>query len=199
MKYITGFFIKLAYLLRLRGPANSFQRWLKKEHKAPRVKLLEASTPQQIRDFAKEHGYKWRKDATRVGGWVLPLDWVTHPEVFQAKLKQDPYPGGDGDCDDYHNWFAACLRKIPSVEKVYVVSSGYPGGGHTTCCYKQDGKWYHVNYKIAEIDNPNDIPDIVAVWGTDAPKKPKVTFYVFEHAYPQWKAAATGPNGKVPI
>ena len=198
MKHIIGFLLQLVYFLHLRGPANDFQRWLKREHKLPRVPLLVADSPRAIVAYAKEHGYIWRKDATRVGGLLLPLDWVTHPEVFQAKLEQDPYPGGDGDCDDYHNWVAACLRKIPTVEKVYVVSSGYKGGGHTTCCYKQYGEWFHVNYQINAIKDPNDIPEIVAKWGTDEGDKVKVTFYVFEEAYPHWQLAACGPSGKVP-
>jgi hypothetical protein len=165
----------------------------------PRSRLFEGKTPNEIRDYATSNGYKWRRDETRVGGWLMPLDWVTHPEVFQAKLEQSPYPGGDGDCDDYHNWFAACLSKLPSVQRVYIVSSGYPGGGHTTCCFKQNGAWYHVNYNIAPIGDPNKIPQIVADWGDRKHKKGnEVTFYVFEHAYPQWKAVAIGPNGKVP-
>ena len=76
---------------------------------------------------------------------------------LEPKLTQDEYAGGDGDCDDYHNWFAACLRLVPKVEDVMLVSSGYKGGGHTTCCYRMDGQWYHVNYKITPIDSPSTL------------------------------------------
>lgn len=256
MKHIIGLLLRLVYLFGLRGPSNNFQRRLAGEGKLPRVALLEADSPRAITAYAKAHRYVWRKDATRVGKKIMmPLDWVTHPEVFQAKLEQDPYPGGDGDCDDFHNWVAACLLKIPTVEKVYVVSSGYEApsskfmeylrlvlvfggaiavivglilwsgwtvlggvvalalagllfwlhlrnvenGGHTTCCYKQYGEWFHVNYQISAIEDPNDIPEIVAKWGIDTSDEPVVTFYVYEEAYPHWKLAACGPSGKVAV
>ena len=206
MKWIIGGLIFLAYWLpagpwlNFRGIGNSLQRWLKGETKMPREDLVECKTPQQIRDHALYHGYKWRKDATRLGGKVFPLDWVTHPKVFQWKLTQDPYPQGDGDCDDYHNWFAACLRLLPpeaNISRVMVVSSGYPGGGHTTCAYEQNGRKHHVNYRIREIADFNDIPQIVADWSDKEATGVPVTFYVFEAAYPKWKALAVGPWGKV--
>ena len=212
MKAIIGVLIWLAYVLpfgrwlNLRGIGNAIQRRWKREHKAPRAELVHADSPQGIRQFALSMKYKWREDATRVGKKKLLLDWVSHPRVFQWRMEQDPFPEGDGDCDDYHNWFAACLRLLPEavgVSNVMVVSSGYPGGGHTTCAYEQNGKKYHVNYRIAEITDFNDIPQIVADWAAAKDKEPvgsyHVTFYVFEAAYPQWKLLACGPKGKVKV
>ncbi len=193
-----GLWISLAYALRLRGLFNSLQRRLKGEHNLPRAELFKAKTPQEIRDFATSNGYTWRPDETRIGGWRMPLDWVTHPKVFQAKLESDGYPEGEGDCDDYHNWFAACLRLVPGVSRVLVVSSGYPGGGHCTCAYELDGQKYWVNYRIQEIDDFNDIPQLTADWANERKGEGNdVTFYVFERAYPKWEAVAIGPKGKV--
>lgn len=196
IRWWYSFWIKLAYKLGLRRWANNRQRALTGENKDQRVdKLLEVATPGEIRAYAKHHNYKWRKDATRIGGKAWPLDWVSEPEVFQWRLEQDPFPEGDGDCDDYHAWYAACLTKVPNVDKVILCSTGYPGGGHTTCAFKYKGDWFHVNYSVAKINDPNDIPRIVAEWGTDAPKEPKVLWYVFEDL--DFNALAIGPKGRI--
>lgn len=195
-----SFWIKLAYKLGLRKWSIKRQRELTGEKKDERVdRLLEVATPGEIRAFAQAHKYTWRPDATRVAGKVFPLDWVSEPEVFQWRLEQDPFPEGDGDCDDYHYWFAHCLLSVPGIirENVVMCSVGYPGGGHTTCAYKYKDRWFHVNYKISEIDDPNDIPRIVAEWGTDAPKEPKVLWYVFEDL--EFNPLAIGPKGKIDV
>jgi hypothetical protein len=207
MKYIVGVLIWLAYwlpfgrYLNFRGIGNAIQRRWKREHKDDRSELFRGKKPQSIRDFAVESKYKWREDATRVGKKKLLLDWVSHPKVFQARMEKDPFPQGDGDCDDYHNWFAACLRLVPGTDNVMVVSVGYPKGGHTVCAYAYEGKKYLVNYRIQEIADFNEIPDIIAKWGTKKKEgvEPKVTFYVFEKAYPQWKLMACGPKGRVKV
>jgi hypothetical protein len=187
-----SFWINVAFLLRLRWPAVKWQRWLKKEHKAKRSKLITAETPEDIRQYALDNKYKWRPDQVRVAGKFLPLDWVTDPEVFQARL-EDEVPK-DGDCDDYHFWFASVLETLDSVDEVIMASVGYPGGGHTVCGFLRHGKKYLVNYKIQEIDNFDDIPQIIAEWGTDAPKEPAVLWYVFESMEKKWTAMAVGPK-----
>lgn len=187
-----AFWIRVAYVLHLRGPAVKLQRWLKREHRARRSELIKAQSPADIRQYAVDNDYEWRKDETRVGGWMMPLDWVTEPEVFQARL-EDSVPK-DGDCDDYHFWFASCLKEVESVDEVIMLSVGYPGGGHTVCVYRQGTEWYLVNYKIQPIPGPMDAPKIIAEWGTDAPKTPEVLWYVFESMEDLWTARAISPK-----
>lgn len=187
-----SFWISLAFALRLRGASILLQRWLKKEHKAKRAELLRAANPADIRQYALDHKYTWRKDATRVGGIMIPLDWVSEPEVFQARL-EDAHPS-DGDCDDYHFWFASCLKLIPSVDEVLLVSVGYPGGGHTVCAYRQGEQKYLVNYGIQPIDSFDAIPSVIARWGVDDGKEPDVLWYAFESMKEPFTALAVGPK-----
>ena len=190
------FWIKLAYALDLRVWANNRQRELK-EKEAPRSALLRANTPEEVVLFAHRNAYKWRPDATRVGGWMVPLDWISEAEVFQWKLEQDAFPEGDGDCDDRHYWSGRCFEEVPGVEHVMLVSVGYPGGGHTTCAFYRDGKWTHDNYGILPVENPLDIPQLVARWGTDAPKEPRVLWSVFETL--DFELLAVTPEGDVDL
>lgn len=192
-----NYLIRLFYFLRLRTLVNNLQRRLKGEHKLSKSKLIKVKTPQEVVDYAKLNGYKWRPDATRVGKYKLPLDWVTHPEVFQWKLEQDPFPEGEGDCDDIHGWYAHCFAKISSVERVARVSTVWKGGGHTTCVYKQDGQWYHCNYTIKKIDDPNDAPADVLAWASKKRdgEELKLVFYVFEDL--DFRLLAVSPRGKI--
>lgn len=187
-----SFWIHLAYLLRLRRPFNSFQRWWK-ERGAEKSPLFLADHPLDVLRFAKEHKFEWREDATRIGGWTVPLDWVSDPRVFQARLEKDPFPEGDGDCDDYHYWFATCVSKIPGVGRVVLCSSGFRKGGHTTCAYEWEGGWWLVNYEVSRIDDPNDIPRIVAEWARG--EGAESLWHVFEDL--EFNALAIGPKGKL--
>jgi hypothetical protein len=176
-----GFWVRIAYALRLRRGANRLQRWLKGEPKAPRKALPLFSAVEDVDRYARKQRYKWRTDASRVGGILLPLDWISDPEVFQARLEQpSPSGDGDGDCDDRHFWAAHCYARIEGVQNVMLCSTGFAGGGHTTCAFLLNGQWYHDNYGLSPIDDPNDIPQIVARRHTPEGKKVRVIFYVFE-------------------
>lgn len=190
-----GFWLRVAFALKLRRPFNRFQRWLKNEHKAPRKALPSFEDIFDVDRYARKQKYTWREDATRIGGLMLPLDYISEPEVFQAKLELPISPDGDGDCDDRHFWAAHCYKRIKGVEDVVLCSSGFKGGGHTTCAVLFNGQWYHDNYGLEPIDDPNDIPMLVAMWGTKAGKPVEVTFYVFEDV--ELNALAICPNGRV--
>jgi hypothetical protein len=191
-----SFWIRVAYLLRLRGPFVRLQRRLKREHKAPRKPLPKFDSPEHVERYVKKR-FKYRLDQTRIGGKMIPLDWVTDPEVFHARLDEGEQK--DGDCDDYHAFVAHALKPISGVSDVYLLSSGYKGGGHTTCVYKFKGNWYLFNYSIKLIDDPNDAPRLVAEWGTKGDNEVAVEFYVFETIDPPWRAAALGRRGRVPV
>lgn len=190
-----SFWIRLAYFLRLRGVFNNLQRWLKGEHDAPRSPLLRFDTPDELRRYVHER-FVYRLDQARVGGIAFPLDWITEAEVFQARLENRS--NIDGDCDDYHNWFARCLQTMTGVSKVYLLSLGYVGGGHTVCVYKYGKNWFLCDYKIYPLNDPNNAPMKVAARRTKDKDDPSVSFFVFESIDPEFRAVAIGPNDRVP-
>lgn len=118
--------------LRLRWPVIWVQRLLQ-ERGAPRSPLPSLDHPMALTMYSNEQGFDWRPDATRIGRKAIGLDWISHPEVFQARLKSGSET--DGDCDDWHFWAAQLLREMESVEDVYLVSSMWDGGGHTFAMY----------------------------------------------------------------
>lgn len=187
-----GFWIRLAFLLRLRGLSVRLQRWLKRETKAPRAPLESFPRPEAIEEYVSSR-FEYRDDETRIGGWTVPLDWVTDPEVFQARLDSDEKR--DGDCDDFAFWVANVLLDVPGVEVVYLVSAGFPGGGHTFCVYRYHGGWFLFDYRISELRNPNDAPERIAhrYFGEGT----EVYWYAFETVEPPWRLAATCPKGRV--
>ena len=90
------------------------------------------------------------------------------------------------------------LSRMDGVDRVWPLSVGYPGAGHTVCVFRYTGTWYLLNYKIQAIDDPNEAPMLVAEWGTKAPAVPAVEWFVFETLDPPWRPAAIGPGGTVP-
>jgi len=185
-----GFWIRLVYLLRLRNIINVFQRWLK-ERKAEKSHLRDFDSPENMVNYARTF-FDWRRDETRVGGIVFPLDWISHPEVFERRLEKRE--NLDGDCDDYAAYCCAHLKKM-GID-AWLCSVGYPGGGHTVCCYEHNGKKYLINYKLQEIQDFNDVPQIIAEWGTRKNgKEPKVYWYLFER-FPEFKIIKVCPWGK---
>jgi hypothetical protein len=108
------------------------------------------------------------------------LDYTSHPEYVQAVL-DDPKLK-DGDCDDGHWYIANCLKAIKDVTAVYFLSSGWDGpagaGGHCTAVYKYNGAWYHFDWTIHPINDPNEAPNMVTAryGGTKA----FTTFWVWE-------------------
>lgn len=219
MRWIVGFGILLGYVFGgfPRRAANWLQRRGNGEHKAERRPLPTSAeyegtrleTPEQLEAYAQKH-FKYRRDSGRLGGFVYPLDYVTEPEVFQARLESGAVR--DGDCDDYHHWFARCLEQLenPPTE-VLALSSGFRRakgatdadgnklprqGGHTTCVYLQGGNWYHVNYRIRLVENPNDAPRLVAEKHGD-PSDPRVPWYVFETT--SFRRVRSSPKGRLEV
>lgn len=190
------FWLRAAYFLRLRWPAIWLVRWLKGELSAPRKELPPFKTPDEIIRYAAER-FQYREDKGRVGGWVFPLDWVTDPEVFQARL--DDRVQRDGDCDDYHFWVAEALSGVDGIDRLYLMTCGYRGGAHTTVVFRDSWKkWRLVDYALTTLEDPNDAPGLVArrysIDGTG-----HVTYYVFETLFfPPWRAEAIGPDKITP-
>ncbi|MHA1572984.1 MAG: hypothetical protein ACTSX8_03235 [Alphaproteobacteria bacterium] len=183
------FWLQAAYALHLRWPATLVQRWIKGELNAPKAKLKIFDTPQGVVDYAQSR-FHYRADTGRVGGLVFPLDWVTHPEVFQARL--DDKTVADGDCDDYHYWAANVLSLIEGVDRVYLLSSGYPGGAHATVVLRYRGRWMLLDYRLHDIADPNVAP--IKVAKIHAHGSTEVPWYVFESVWNPWRAAAIGPD-----
>lgn len=190
-----SFWLRVAFALRLRWPSIWLQRWIKGELKAPKKPIPDFETPHEAAAYAGER-FQYRLDMGRLGGLVFPLDWITDPEVFQARLEEGT--AKDGDCDDYHYWAAVAVSKIEGVDSVYLLSSGYPGGAHTTAVFRYKGNWLHFDYSIYPLHDPNEAPAAVAKRYTKAADgDPEVVFYVFETLDPPWRAKAIGPD-KVP-
>lgn len=174
-KAITSAAIWLFFALGLRARVNNVQRWLAGEKNAPRKPLPDFDTPEELERYAQRR-FQYRKDSVAAKGALglgVPLDWYTDPEVFQERLETGAVL--DGDCDDYHWWFATCLERIPEVDAVMVLSSGFKGepipilglpylNGHTTCVFRRKSKWYLVDYTISLLgDEPWNAPEVVAL------------------------------------
>jgi len=183
------FWLRAAYMFRLRWPFIWLQRWAKGELKAKRKPVMTFETPNQLATYAMAR-FKYRKDQGRIGGWVFALDWVTDPQVFQARLEDTNSTERDGDCDDYHFWAATALKKIDGVRRIYLLSTGYKGGGHATVVYEYRGAWYHLDYRIYSISNPNRAPKQVAGKYSNG----EVLFWVFESVDPPWRPVAIFPD-----
>jgi hypothetical protein len=204
MRHLTGIIIRLAYALGIRRWLNERQRKLTGETDATHTPLPLFGSPEEMIAYIDER-FEWRKDVSgRLGGRVWPLDWVSHPEVFQTRLEYGRVDG-DGDCDDYHAWCAACLERMPTVHEVYLLSSGFAAssswwwpwrawGGHTTCVYRDVDGWHLIDYKISDIDDPNHAPELVATRYSDDGSS-WVPWFVFEGV--DGEAVAVGPNGRL--
>jgi hypothetical protein len=194
MRKLVAVLIWLFYKLRLRPAFNWLQRRAKGEHKATRAPLPRFSTPASIEEYIRFR-FSWRADSGRLGGIVFPLDWISDAEIFHARVLAGE--SGHGDCDDYHNFFAVALRTLVGVGRVYLVSSGFRkgrfGGGHTTCVFEYRSRWYHVDYGIKEIDDPNLAPYEVARARSDDGST-YVPWAVFEDEYQ--RAAAVQNIGR---
>jgi len=143
--WIRVYFFGGALGVNLRRIVNGLQRLLNREPWWPRAPLPLFATPGDVEDYIRGR-FAWRKDGTRLGGLFLPLDYVTHPEVFQAQLETEG--GVDGDCDDHHFWVATVLQTVPGVAWAHTLSCVWKGGGHTTCLYEHNGVIRLFNYRI---------------------------------------------------
>lgn len=153
------FLVWALFALRLRRPLNNLQRWLAGEHKAQRLPLASLYSVAGLLNHLD--GFEYRKD--RIGG--IAADWVTDPEVFEARLAT---PGADDDCDGYHHYCAVQLGKMLEIDCAYHVSIGYKGGGHIACVYRDDtGRWWLLNYQTrTALVSPYDAEDVLLEWAS---------------------------------
>jgi hypothetical protein len=142
--------------LRLQVIGNAIQRTIKGEFLLPRKDLPVFKSPLEVEEYINSR-FEWRPDQLKVGQKRIGLDYITNPRVFQAKLDSNVI--GDGDCDDYHTWFAHCLQKIKEVycghermvQRPFLVNTlsfVWKGGGHTVAVYTLFGQLYLVDYGI---------------------------------------------------
>jgi hypothetical protein len=190
-----GFWIRIAYWLNLRKLVCYFWRsWFKENQRRP---LPMFTTPEELQQYMMSRfQYRYdRLEASFMGRrFLFPIDWVSDPEVFQARI-EDPAIK-DGDCDDIHMWAAAILSRMPGIEKVYLLSSGFQGGGHATVVFFAAGHWRHLDYNLYELLNPNAAMDGVVQRYTKGDRPKEVTFWVFERVrnWPEtWKPEAICP------
>lgn len=194
MNSAISMWLRVAYALRLRGPFIRAQRWLAGENNAPKKPLPFLPTPEAVQAYMMSR-FQYRPDEFRLfnSGITIPLDWVSDPEVFQYRLESETLK--DGDCDDIHFWAANMLLRVPEVVRVYLLSSGFRTGAHTTVVFQRDSRsWWHLDYHLYQLDDPNDAPLKVAERYTDPSVPIEVVFYLFETVNPPWRAAAIGPD-----
>lgn len=176
-----GFWIRVAYLFNLRKLSCSFMRWWSGETKAKRMKLPTFRTPEEMANYVSTR-FQYRKDEFELKlfkrRWFFMSDWVSDPEVFQARLESREVK--DGDCDDIHFWAANVLVEVPGVTDVFLLSSGFNGGAHATTVFKRDGVWKHFDYELYNLKDPNFAPDAVTERYSKKGTKKETTFYAFE-------------------
>lgn len=127
------------------------------------MSLPELTRPTQIIEHVEQHGFQYRADATRIGGRFIPLDWITHPEVFEARLRTDQTR--DGDCDDWHFYALTLLDRMTLVERAFLLSIMWHdddgAAGHTTCVFQSGEQWFLMDYQIIPLDDPRDAVELV--------------------------------------
>lgn len=179
-----GALIRLYFWTKLRILVNAVQRLWKKEPWEKKTPLPKFDTPKDVETYVRAR-FQYRLDQTRIGKWTIPIDYVTHPEVFQTRLEDEVQV--DGDCDDFHFWVAQVLtQNVHGVEWAYPLSVTWKGGGHTTCLYKYKGLVYLFNYDIEGPLEVEDAPRCVLEWHNrqqewegKAPAK-RIFYYVLE-------------------
>lgn len=171
IKTFAPFTLRLA--MPLRKPWSMLVRYL--QYEVERQPVRAYSTPVELERAMKAFQYEHDPlDGT--------IDYVSHPEYVEWTLSN---PKPDGDCDDGHWYVANALKKIQGVEEVYFLSSGFYSkaknklGAHATCVYKYGGQWYHYDWRIRSIKDPNDAPKVIATRYTGDPDA-EVTFWVWE-------------------
>jgi len=175
-KFFMPVFLHIIFFLHLRIIWSLIIRWRLGENNKKRVPVYDFIAPGNIEEAMKK--FQYRKDP--LDGM---LDYVSHPEYIQAVL-DDPSIS-DGDCDDGHWFVANALKKCIGVSDVYYLSSGFSSkdkgidGGHATCVYKFEGKWFHYDWGIKPIDDPNNAPISIAKRYT-GDEQAKATYWVWE-------------------
>jgi len=119
----------------------------------------------------------------------LKSDWITDPEVMQARLNN---PEKDGDCDDIHTWACAALALIPGVTEVLLLEVGFgkkTKGAHAVVVYTYVGGHWVFDYKIMALNEGyNAAPAHVARRYGD--KSGTVRWWVWKKAPPDWTPLA---------
>ena len=193
-KKMTSFWLHVVYALNLRVIWASIARLLMGDTK--KAPLKDFATPQELQAYLEqvfEYGPDPGGDILFEGQVAIPAGWFDYPkdpEHFQWLLNT---PGPDGDCDCDHWYIANQLIRMKCVQKVYFMCSGFVGGAHATAVYMQDDKWFHFDYRIYPIDNPNDAPMKVALRYTTKGQPIDVMFWTFETVKP-WKVVAISPK-----
>lgn len=194
LKKIISLWLKFAYALHLRAIWNAIAVVFMKDFEKMPLKTF--ATPKDLEAYLAKvfkYGPDPGDDITIEGQVAVPAGWLDYakePEHFQWLLEN---PGPDGDCDCHHWYVANVLLTIPGVEKVYFLISGFVGGAHATAVYTYGGQWYHFDYRIYPLANPNEAPGRVAKRYTKKGNDIDVTYYVFETVKPN-AAAAIGPD-----
>jgi len=194
IKTFMPILLRLAFWLHLRKPWSKVSRWLRGEK--ARKTLFKYQAPGELE--AELADFQYRGDPFN-GRW----DYVSHPEYVEVLIHDPNKP--DGDCDDAHWYVANCLKVIPGVTEVYYLSSGFYSentkkrGGHATAVYRYEGKWYHFDWEIYPLDDPNEAPKKVAQRYTKDPEG-EATFWVWETVGEtgsdthEWRPLAICPN-----
>lgn len=125
LRMLLWFVIKLnIYLLWSKFHQAVFQR--------DRVSIPEFEDIDEVMDVVRQS--KWTADK-----WWMAWDVIAHPEwAYSCYLKS----GSLGDCDNYANFSAYCLRRLGN-NKVWILSIQWfdtqgKFHGHNVCCYLDD-------------------------------------------------------------
>jgi hypothetical protein len=166
-----AFFLRFAYLTGLRQWWNRHCQ-KKFDKKCGTSPLPTFTEPTQIWEYLR-YKFQYRKDPK--DGM---LDYFSEPEKFHWRFLRDDIP--DGDCDDVARFVAAVLFPIQGVQTVYVLHTGFRGGAHATVVFKQNDKWWHFNYGLKSINNPNEAIQKVVDRHTKKGEKKEITYWCAE-------------------
>jgi hypothetical protein len=194
--FFTILFIRVTYGLGLRKLWTYFSRYIFQGR--GRTELPTLDDPQAVENLLAKCQY--RADPFS-GKW----DFIYSPEYIMWLIENHDYenfPKGPyiGDCDDFHFLGAHLMSKIAGVSDVHYLSSGFYGpkrpkrksGAHATFTYVFNGREYHLDYRIRNIDKAQDAPQAVAErYGKDGGV---VTYWVWETVVPKWKPVAITPK-----
>lgn len=170
-------FLRFAYLTKLRRAWNRFCQEIFDNNDLRRP-LPSFNAPEEIWEYSKNK-FQYRHDP-KSG----ILDYFSDPEVFHWRLLVQDIP--DGDCDDLARFFAACLLPIKEVDKVCILHTGYEGNAHATVVYRYKDQWFHFDYGIKPIAEPQDAVYAVVQRYSDKDKPLRAYYWCFEsfNCYP---------------
>ena len=163
---------------------TGIMRLLTGELWAKREPVLKFDTPQDVCEYVKAH-FAYRGDEF-IGA---KSDWITDPEVMQARLNS---PDKDGDCDDIHTWACAALALVPGVSRVVLLEVGFgkaTKGAHAVAVYTYDDRCWLFDYTERwPLGSYDDGPANIARRYGD--KSGTVRWWVWKQAPPDWTPIA---------